>query len=147
MSDLQRVGEHIRVRVKLPSVDPMVLDARQVWADAVGESVARNALPVRRSGDALVVHCSSSTWAAELAMLERQILGRLATVLDPAPARLRFEVGTVLQESPAEPPPPPLPALTPEQRERAEELVSGIADEALAARVREAIELSLRRGA
>ena len=26
MSDLERVGDHIRARVRLPSVDPMVLD-------------------------------------------------------------------------------------------------------------------------
>ena len=147
MSDLERVGDHIRACVRLPSVDPMVLDARQVWTAAVGEQVARNALPVRRAGDVLVVHCSSSTWAAELAMLERQVLAGLAALLDPAPAKLRFEVGTVLQESSEEPPPAPLPPLTGEQQQRARELVSGIGDDALAGRIREAIELSLRRGA
>jgi hypothetical protein len=56
-------------------------------------------------------------------------------------------VGTVLQEPSEEPPPAPLPPLTGEQQERARELVSGIGDDALAGRIREAIELSLRRGA
>jgi predicted nucleic acid-binding Zn ribbon protein len=146
VSELQRVGDHIRARVKLPSVDRMVLDARRVWADAVGETVARNSMPVRKAGDALVVHCSSSTWAGELSMLERQVLAGLAAKMDEPPTRLKFEVGRVLPPEAPAAPSRPLPPLTDEQRRQAQEMVAGVADEALARRILEAVELSMRRG-
>ena len=74
------------------------------------------------------------------------MLASLSRVLTDAPVRLRFEVGQV--QPPPDPPPPPrpLPPLREEQSRRAQELVSEVADPALAARIREAIELSLRRG-
>ena len=74
MNDLRPIRDDVRRLGRVPEVDPQVLEARRVWRDAVGEQVAANSLPVRRSGDALVVHCASSGWASELTLLERQML-------------------------------------------------------------------------
>jgi hypothetical protein len=94
----------------------------------------------------MVVACSSSTWAAELAMLESQLRGRLSELLaEPAPS-LRFEVGAVIREEPPPPPAEPLRAATQADERRADELAAGVSDEALRGRIREAILLSLRRG-
>ena len=73
MNDLRPIRDDVWRLGRVPEVDPQVLEARRVWREAVGEQVAANSLPVRRSGDALVVHCASSGWASELTLLERQI--------------------------------------------------------------------------
>ena len=95
MSDLRPIRDDVRRLGRVPEVDSQVLEARRVWREAVGEQVAANSLPVRRSGDALIVHCASSGWASELTLLERQMRSRLEMLMDPPPARLRFEVGDV----------------------------------------------------
>jgi hypothetical protein len=68
------------------------------WPTAVGETVARQAWPLRIGRDGtLHVATSSATWAFELDRLAAEILGRLASRLEEgqAPARLRFAVGPV----------------------------------------------------
>lgn len=146
MSDLRPISDIVRRVGRVPAVDPVVVRSREIWQAAVGAQVAANSIPVRMSGDAMVVACSSSTWAAELAMLESQLRRRLSELLaGPAPA-LRFEVGTVIREEADPAAAAPLRAATAADEQRADELASGVADAALRARVREAILLSLRRG-
>ena len=93
MSDLRRIDS------LLPGLpggrrDETAAAARAVWPRAAGEQVARNSHPIRMTGDVLVVHCTSSTWASELTMLSGQVLAALATEMGAAaPAGLRFEVG------------------------------------------------------
>ena len=146
MSELRPIADIVRRVGRVPAVDPVVARSREIWADAVGEQVAANSLPVRMSGEAMVVACSSSTWAAELAMLESQLRRRLSKLLaEPAPS-LRFEVGAVIREEPPAPAAPPLRPATADDERRADELAAGVPDEALRGRVREAILLSLRRG-
>ncbi|HVI20254.1 MAG TPA: DUF721 domain-containing protein [Gaiellales bacterium] len=95
MNDLRPIRDDVRRLGRVPEVDPLVLEARRIWRDAVGEQVAANSLPVRRSGETLIVHCASSGWASELTLLERQMRSRLESLMDPPPTRLRFEVGDV----------------------------------------------------
>lgn len=66
-----------------------------VWRDAVGRTIARNAWPARIARDGtLHVATSSSSWAFELQQLEADILKRLrATAASAAPEKLRFAVG------------------------------------------------------
>lgn len=147
MSDLQRIGDDVRRLGRVPAVDPMVTSARSCWHAAVGDQVAANSLPARRSGDALVVHCASSAWASELTLLERHVLRRLSALMDPAPARLRFEVGDV--EAPdLEPATPPRPAGEqpgPRERAQAAELAGAISDPELRRAVERAIAAGLAR--
>src|SRR5690242_21360783 len=78
------------------------------------------------SGEAMVVACSSSTWAAELGMLEAQLRRRLSELLAaPAPS-LRFEVGKVIREEPAAPPAEALRPATEADERRADELAAGV---------------------
>ncbi|HEX5260738.1 MAG TPA: DUF721 domain-containing protein [Gaiellales bacterium] len=101
MSDLRRIDS------LLPGLpggrrDETAAAARAVWPRAAGEQVARNSHPIRMTGDVLVVHCTSSTWAAELTMLSGQVLAALAAEMGAAaPAGLRFEVGELPQAAPA----------------------------------------------
>lgn len=148
MSDLRPISETIGRVSRVPGVDPAVSRARTVWAEAVGPQVAANSSPVRMTGGALLVHCSSSTWAGELALLTGQVSSRLAQLMgEDAPAELRFQVGRI--DDPveaAEPEPQPPPPATPAQEAEAERLSRAVPDEALRTRVREAVLLSLRRG-
>ena len=68
-----------------------------VWAQAVGEEVARQAWPLRVGRDGtLHVATSSSTWAFELDRLSPQILERLAALAgEVAPPRIRFSPGPI----------------------------------------------------
>jgi predicted nucleic acid-binding Zn ribbon protein len=146
MSELRPIADIVRRVGRVPAVDPLVARSREIWAEAVGPQVAANSIPVRTSGGSLVVACSSSTWAAELAMLEPQLRDRVAERLGEELRVIRFEVGTVIREAEDEAAPAPLRPATAEDEERADELSAGVADEALRGRLREAILLSLRRG-
>ncbi|MDX6652136.1 MAG: hypothetical protein QOJ38_917 [Solirubrobacterales bacterium] len=64
---------------------------QRVWTEAVGEAVAREAEPVSERGGVVTIGCSSSIWAAELNMMQADLLAGLARELgDLAPAGLRF---------------------------------------------------------
>ena len=68
-----------------------------VWPQAVGETVARNAWPLRQARDGtLHVATSSATWAFELDRLAPELARRLEELLGPeAPARFRFRPGPI----------------------------------------------------
>jgi predicted nucleic acid-binding Zn ribbon protein len=47
------------------------------WGTAAGEAIAAAAAPVAERGGVLTVRCESAVWAAELALLENDLLDRL----------------------------------------------------------------------
>jgi hypothetical protein len=69
----------------------------EIWAETVGEAIARNAWPARVARDGtLHVNTSSSAWTFELSQLAPTILERLQeTAGDAAPRRLRFAPGNL----------------------------------------------------
>jgi hypothetical protein len=142
VSDLQPIGELLPARVAARRrSDPVAEAARTAWPVLVGERVARHSAPIRVSGDALVVHCSSSTWASELTLLGGHVHERLRGELgDAVPARLRFEVGELPASSP-DPAPEPRPVVDPARAARASTLTAGVSDE----RLRQALELAIGR--
>ena len=148
MNDLEPIGREVSRLARVPQVDPLVAAARRVWPQAVGGEVARNSLPVRRSGEALVVFCASASWASELTLLERTVRLRLGELLDAEPPPLRFEIGNVDDPSrdrrPA-PPQPLVPQPTEQQLAQARELAAGVADRELRATVERAIAAALAR--
>jgi predicted nucleic acid-binding Zn ribbon protein len=122
----------------------------QVWPQAVGETIARNAWPARLARDGtLHVAASSAAWAFELAHLEREVLeGLRREAGDAAPDALRFAVGripepgaqegvSVSSRRRSEP--------TPEHQAEAALLTSGIEDEELRKLVAKAAATSLFR--
>jgi hypothetical protein len=115
----------------------------EVWPEAVGVEIARNAWPARLARDGtLHVHTQDSIWAFELTSRADEIRQRLGR---HAPARLAFAAGP-LPEHPVEPaerhrrrpqePPPELVA-------KAESLARGIRDEDLRKVVAKAAAMSL----
>ena len=147
MNDLRPIRDDVRRLGRVPEVDPQVLEARRVWREAVGEQVAANSLPVRRSGEALIVHCASSSWASELTLLERQMRVRLEMLMERPPARLRFEVGDVDVPETVASGAAPATAIEPSdgQRARARELAADIADPDLRRAAERAIATGLAR--
>ncbi len=103
------------------------------WPDVTGESVARNAWPLRVGRDGtLHVATTSSTWALELDRLAPEILEKLAARIgEGAPAKLRFAVGPV-PEPPAPQPldesPDPRPEVSPDVAAEAALAASEIED-------------------
>jgi len=75
-----------------------------VWTQAVGETVARQAWPLRLGRDGtLHVATTSATWAFELDRLSPEIEHRLSAAAgDAAPRKLRFRVGPVPEPAAAE---------------------------------------------
>jgi len=148
---MERLERELKAELgRLPGAAAMT-ELVGVWPEAVGELVARNAWPARLARDGtLHVAASSSTWAFELAQLAPTILARLGeTAGTAAPKAVRFAPGPVpepaasarLDASPS----PRAPS--PEERDLAAKLTSGITDEVLRALVARAAAASLARAA
>ncbi len=146
MSELRRIDRLMARSVRLPAVDPLVSAARAVWPDAVGPQVARNSIPVRCAGDALVVHCASAVWVSELTLLEPQVRERLAAVLSGAPPRLRFRVGDITGAAAGEPTGTPASSPSPQARAAAADLARRVSDPELRAAIERALAHGFERG-
>jgi hypothetical protein len=145
------IGREVQRELKRLGPAGAIGEIVKAWPGAVGELIARNALPARVARDGtLHVATSSSAWAFELALLESEIRERLGAALGAeAPARLRFAPGR-LPEPASEPvsrraSAPPKPSAA-EVRE-AERLVETIEDENLRKVVAKAAAQSLARAA
>jgi len=152
---MDRIGNEVeRELARGGSRDALPLAAvTSVWPRAVGETVARQAWPLRIGRDGtLHVATSSATWAFELDRLAAEILGRLATHLEAgqSPVRLRFAVGPVPEpatptgDAPATPSNIPTP--TPEEAAAAEAAAAAIDDPDLRELVARAARASLAKG-
>ena len=99
----ERIGDAVKRELGRFGRGGAIAEIVEVWPQAVGESIARNAWPARIARDGtLHVATSSSTWAFELGLLESDIRGRLAAALGKsAPESLRFAPGR-LPEAPRE---------------------------------------------
>jgi hypothetical protein len=130
------------------TVMPQVVD---VWPDAVGPTIARNAWPARVARDGtLHVATESSAWAFELQQLSAEILGRLRAALGgDAPSSLRFAVGKLpaLGAEDVRASRRPRREPTPEEHELAAALASRIEDEELRKVVAKAAAQSLAAAA
>lgn len=121
------------------------------WSSAVGETVARQAWPLRIGRDGtLHVATSSSTWAFELDRLSEEILSQLASRLTgDVPKKLRFAVGPVPEpDTPATTLPATssaVPTPTPEEIAAADAAGAAIGDHDLRELVIRAARASLAR--
>jgi hypothetical protein len=120
----------------------------EVWPDAVGPTIARNAWPARVGRDGtLHVHTSSSSWAFELGQLQADVLRRLSAAAgSSAPRAIRFAVGKLPELGPEEAP-RAVPIPTAEDARLAAELAAPIEDEELRELVARAAAGSLARTA
>jgi predicted nucleic acid-binding Zn ribbon protein len=67
----------------LERAEPATLLAavQSVWADAVGEAIAREATPVTERSGVVTVACNSASWAQELDLLGAQIIEKIRSKL------------------------------------------------------------------
>ena len=80
----------------LASVQPQtpLAAVQRVWPDAVGEAIAREAQPASERDGVITITCSSAVWAAELDLMQADLLARLRQQLgETTPAGLRFVSG------------------------------------------------------
>lgn len=141
MKDLERIRTDRVVGRRALKQDPVLTAARERWQAIVGETVARHAVPVRVSGETLVVACSSASWSSELTLLAPAVGARLQTELGRE-LGLRFEVGE-LPVSTEPPPPPPPPPRAADAADQARRLTAGVASEDLRASLERAITRTL----
>jgi predicted nucleic acid-binding Zn ribbon protein len=87
----------------LERAEPATLLAavQRAWPDAVGEAIAREAIPVSERDGVVTVACRSSTWAQELDLLSDQILVRIREKqgLEGTLKGLRFNASGDLSEN------------------------------------------------
>ena len=103
----------------------------EVWSDAVGEEIARNAWPARVSRDGtLHIHARDSVWAFELTARADEIRTRLG---EQAPPRVVFAPGPLPEPTAeaSESPPTRAPKPSAEHIAKAASLVRVIRDEDL----------------
>lgn len=151
---MERIGKDVeRELARSGSRDAVPLaSVTAVWGAAVGDTVARNAWPLRIGRDgALHVATSSATWASELGHLAEEIRERLQIALgDEAPRKLRFAVGPVpeggLDESVSTNPATPVP-IDPATAREATAAAAAIGDPELRELVLRAALASLARSA
>lgn len=126
------------------------LFAMTVWRHAVGEAVARHAVPERVERDVLHVVVDGAAWANELRWMEGTLVSQLnAACGRPVVSRLRFRIGTLpspldakaAERGVAPPPRPP----TAEARLRADRLAGDVSDPELAEAWRRLVRRGLMR--
>ncbi len=70
--------------------DTLLATVQQAWPQAVGPSIAAEAVPTAERGGVVTVSCSAAVWAQELDLMAPSILARLNELLGQAPVhRLR----------------------------------------------------------
>ncbi|MBV8601999.1 MAG: DUF721 domain-containing protein [Candidatus Eremiobacteraeota bacterium] len=70
-----------------------------LWTEIVGEDVARHAIPLERTGSALLVLVSSSAWSNQLSLLAGHVIGALREAGVSGIESLRFRVGKSRQRT------------------------------------------------
>ena len=81
---------------------------QEAWPDAVGATVAAQSDPVAERQGVVRVACRSATWAQELALMQAELLTRLAGELDGGPfagglVGLRFGADAARGDDPTAP--------------------------------------------
>ncbi len=151
---MERIGGEIeRELARSGSRDALPLaELTSAWPELVGDTVARNAWPLRIGRDGtLHVAASSSTWAFELDRLGGEILDRIGPDSGP---RLRRSCGSRWGPCRSRPPcpssrasrsPPPPADVPPEVASEAASAADAIEDEELRELVARAARASLAR--
>jgi predicted nucleic acid-binding Zn ribbon protein len=152
---MERIGREVEETLSRTGARqaPALARITSAWPRAVGDSIARNAWPLRLARDGtLHVATSSSTWACELERLASDIAVKLEAALGAdAPPRLRFRVGPIPESgAPSQEEAPgarEASTVTPEATAAADAAAAELADPELREKVKKAVEASLSRRA
>jgi hypothetical protein len=142
---LDRLADNVRTELARFGPQAAIGKIAEIWPEAVGEQIARNAWPARIARDGtLHVNTSSSTWAFELEQLAADVRERLGRL---APARLRFAPGPLPEPetAAAESTRRDVPEPTADERGAAADLAAEIGDENLRNLVARAAAASLAK--
>lgn len=75
--DPRPIGGAFRRVVSEASPETLLAAVQTAWADAAGETVARQAEPVAERDGEVTIACRTATWAQELDLLQDRLRGRL----------------------------------------------------------------------
>lgn len=64
--------------------DTPLAEIQRAWPEAVGTTIAAEAVPTAERGGTLTVSCSAAVWAQELDLMSAEILARLNELLRTA---------------------------------------------------------------
>ena len=68
----------------------------QLWADAVGDTIAQNTRPAAFKGKLLLVHVTSSVWVHQLQFLKKDIVDKVNQALGKELVEeIKFKVGPI----------------------------------------------------
>jgi predicted nucleic acid-binding Zn ribbon protein len=68
----------------------------ELWDNAVGETIAKNARPAAFKGKLLLVEVSSSTWMHQLQFLKTEIIAKINNAFGKeAVEEIKFKIGTL----------------------------------------------------
>jgi predicted nucleic acid-binding Zn ribbon protein len=68
----------------------------QLWDEAVGEAIAKNARPAAFKGNFLIVHVNSSAWIHQLQFLKKDLISKLNAALGkPLVEEIKFKIGAL----------------------------------------------------
>lgn len=80
-----------------PETDVHMNRIWNVWGQAVGEPIARNAKPHALKDGILIVHVESSAWIHQLSFLENDMRASLNSRITPSHvSEIRFKIGKIL---------------------------------------------------
>jgi len=97
-SDFVHIGKVIDDVVKQYRREPdfALKKVWQLWDEAVGEAIARNARPAAFKGKLLIVHVNSSAWIHQLQFLKKDLISKLNAALGkPLVEEIKFKMGTL----------------------------------------------------
>jgi predicted nucleic acid-binding Zn ribbon protein len=87
----RRAGFALREVLAGNAPKTLLASVQAVWAEACGTVIAAEAMPVAEREGTITVACRSSTWAAELDLMQEELVRRLNGVLgEERVAGLRF---------------------------------------------------------
>lgn len=101
---IHRIDKILRKTLRKMDLDTKLEGYRiwSLWADIVGEQVARKTQPERLRNRILFVRVSSSTWMQQLQTMKPMLLERIhKTIKGAAIKDIRFSMGEVIPPSPA----------------------------------------------
>jgi predicted nucleic acid-binding Zn ribbon protein len=95
----RQIGESFRGVVREAAPQTLLAAVQTVWAEAAGETVARQAEPVSERDGEVTVACRSASWAQELDLLQDRLREQLNERLGGARVtRMRFTADAARHE-------------------------------------------------
>lgn len=77
----RKLGDSLQRFIAEEAPATLLAEVQTAWAEACGETIASNSLPVAERQGKVTIACESGAWAQELEMIQGTILSRLEGVI------------------------------------------------------------------